>query len=128
MAKPADDPASGAKQVDDYLAGVPDDARAALEKLRKTIRAAAGREAVEGFSYGIPAFKLHGRPLVAYAALKRHCSFFPMSPAVIEAHTKELSSYETAKGTIRFTADKPLPSALVRKLVKARIAEAEAGT
>jgi len=119
--------ADGSQEVDDYLAGVPDDARALLEKLRKTIRAAAGREAVEGFSYGIPAFRLNGRPLVAYAALKNHCSFFPMSPAVIEAHAKDLEGYETAKGTIRFTPDKPLPSALVRKLVKARIAEAEAG-
>ncbi len=109
-----------------YLAGVPEDARAELENIRKTIRAAAGPNAEEGFSYGIPAFKLNGRPLVAYAALKNHCSFFPMSPAVIQAHAKELSGYETAKGTIRFTADNPLPSALVRKLVKARIAESEA--
>jgi uncharacterized protein YdhG (YjbR/CyaY superfamily) len=115
----------GSQEVDDYLADVPDDARAALEKLRKTIRAAAGPKAVEGFSYGIPAFKLNGRPLVAYAALKNHCSFFPMSPAVIEAHRKDLSSYETAKGTIRFTADRPLPSVLVRKLVKARVAESQ---
>jgi len=120
----ADD--QGSQDVDAYLADVPGDARAVLERLRKTIRAAAGPEAQEGFSYGIPAFKLHGRPLVAYAALKNHCSFFPMSPAVIEAHAKELSDYETAKGTIRFTADKPLPSTLVRKLVKARAAESDA--
>lgn len=116
----------GSQEVDDYLAGVPDEARAALEKLRKTIRAAAGPQASEGFSYGIPAFKLNDRPLVAYASLKAHCSFFPMSPAVIEAHKKELSSFETSKGTIRFQPDAPLPSALVRKLVKARIAESEA--
>ena len=118
----------GSQEVDGYLAAVPQDARAALEKLRKTIRAAAGPEASEGFSYGIPAFKLNDRPLVAYAALRNHCSFFPMSPAVIEAHKKELSGFETSKGTIRFQADAPLPSALVRKLVKARLAEAEAGT
>jgi uncharacterized protein YdhG (YjbR/CyaY superfamily) len=115
----------GASDVDTYLGEVPGDSRAALEKLRKTIRAAAGPEAEEGVSYGIPAFKMHGRPLVAYAALKNHCSFFPMSPALIEAHAKELAGFETAKGTIRFTADKPLPSTLVRKLVKARIAENE---
>jgi uncharacterized protein YdhG (YjbR/CyaY superfamily) len=113
-----------ANEVDDYLAKLPEEARAALEKLRKTIRAAAPK-ATEGFSYGIPAFKLHGRPLVSYAALKNHCSFFPMSPAVIEAHRKELEPYGTSKGTIRFSVDKPLPAALVRKLVKARIAESE---
>ena len=117
----------GSQEVDDYLAGVPEEDRTALANLRKTIRAAAGPEATEGFSYGIPAFKLHGRPLVAYAALKSHCSFFPMSPAVIEAHKKALAGYETSKGTIRFHADKPLPSTLVRKLVKARLAEVEAG-
>ena len=122
----AADAADGSEEVEGYLADVPRDARAALQKLRKTIRAAAGPDASEGFSYGIPAFKLHGRPLVAYAALKNHCSFFPMSPAVIEAHRKELSGIETARGTIRFTVDKPLPSALVRKLVKARLAESEA--
>jgi uncharacterized protein YdhG (YjbR/CyaY superfamily) len=114
------------KEVDDYLAKVPDEARASLEKLRKTIRAAAPK-ATEGFSYGIPAFKLHGRPLVSYAALKNHCSFFPMSPAVLDAYRKELETYDTAKGTIRFPVDKPLPDALVRKLVKARIAEIEGG-
>jgi uncharacterized protein YdhG (YjbR/CyaY superfamily) len=112
------------KGVDDYLAKVPDEARASLEKLRKTIRAAAPK-ATEGFSYGIPAFKLHGRPLVSYAALKNHCSFFPMSPAVLDAHRKELEAYDTSKGTIRFPVDKPLPATLVRKLVKARIAESE---
>jgi uncharacterized protein YdhG (YjbR/CyaY superfamily) len=112
------------KEVDDYLAKVPDEARATLEKLRRTVRAAAPK-ATEGFSYGIPAFKLHGRPLVSYAALKNHCSFFPMSPAVLDAHRKELEAYDTSKGTIRFPVDKPLPATLVRKLVKARIAESE---
>jgi uncharacterized protein YdhG (YjbR/CyaY superfamily) len=113
-----------ANEVNDYLAKVPAEARAALERLRKTIGAAAPK-ATEGFSYGIPAFKLHGRPLVSYAALKNHCSLFPMSPAVVDAHRKELEPYDTSKGTIRFSVDKPLPAALVRKLVKARIAEIE---
>lgn len=113
-----------ANEVNDYLAKVPAEARAALERLRKTIRAAAPK-ATEGFSYGIPAFKLQGRPLVSYAALKNHCSFFPMSPAVMDAHREELEPYDTSKGTIRFPVDKPLPAALVRKLVKARIAEIE---
>jgi uncharacterized protein YdhG (YjbR/CyaY superfamily) len=113
-AKPAD--------VDGFLAKVPADKRAALQKLRKAIRAAAPR-AEEGFSYGLPAFRLNGRPLVCYGASANHCSFFPMSPAVIRAHADDLQDYETSKGTIRFSAAKPLPATLVRKIVKARIAE-----
>lgn len=112
------DPAS----IDAYLASVPPDRRAALHRLRMAISAAAPR-ATEGFSYGLPAFRLDGRPLVCFAAGRNHCSFYPMSPAVIRAHAADLKRYETSKGTIRFQADKPLPAALVRKIVKARIAE-----
>jgi uncharacterized protein YdhG (YjbR/CyaY superfamily) len=108
--------------VEDYLATLPDAERAALEKLRKTIKAAAP-EATETISYQMPAFKLHGRFLVSYAAFKNHCSFFPASTKVLEAHGEELKPYFSGKGTIRFTTDKPLPSALVKKIVKARIAE-----
>jgi uncharacterized protein YdhG (YjbR/CyaY superfamily) len=110
--------------VDQYLAGVPGEQRAALERLRETIRAAAP-EATETISYGMPAYKLHGS-LVGFAAFKNHCSFFPMSATLIEAHKEELSGYRTSKGTIQFTADKPLPAPLVRKLVKQRAAENEA--
>jgi uncharacterized protein YdhG (YjbR/CyaY superfamily) len=110
--------------VEEYLAALPDDARVTLEKLRERIRAAAPM-ATEGFSYAIPAFKHHG-PLVSYAAFKDHCSFFPMSPKVIEAHAADLKGYDIAKGTIRFPIGKPLPATLVKKLVKARIAENEA--
>ncbi len=113
------------QDVDAYLAAVPDDARAALERLRAQIRAAAP-EAVEAISYQMPAFKYRGRGLVAYAAFKRHCSLFPMSGAVIEACAAGLSAYDIDKGTIRFQASKPLPAALVRTLVRARIAEIEA--
>lgn len=109
--------------VADYLRAVPPAPRAALQKLRKTIKAAAP-EATEGISYGIPMFKHHG-VLVGYAAFKDHCSLF-MSTYLPKALQKALAPYQTAKGTIRFTAEKPLPAALVRKLVKARIAQNEA--
>ncbi|HMH81844.1 MAG TPA: DUF1801 domain-containing protein [Gemmatimonadales bacterium] len=105
-----------------YLKAVPPAPRAALQKMRKTIKAAAP-EATEVISYGIPSFKHHGY-LVGFAAFKNHCSFFPGT--ALDAFKRELASYETSKGTIRFTVDKPLPAALVRKLVKARVAQNEA--
>jgi uncharacterized protein YdhG (YjbR/CyaY superfamily) len=113
------------ESVEVYLAALPDDARAALEKLRKTIKAAAP-EATETISYRMPTFKLRGRFLVSYAAFKNHCSLFPASEAMLEAYGEELKPYFSGKGTIRFTTDKPLPSVLVKKLVKARIEENEA--
>jgi uncharacterized protein YdhG (YjbR/CyaY superfamily) len=114
--------AARAKTIDEYLAAVSDDKRAALEKLRKTIKATAP-QAVECISYGLAAFRLDGRPLVAFGATANHCAFYPMSGSIVEAHQNELKGYETSKGTIRFPANKPLPATLVQKLVKARIAE-----
>jgi uncharacterized protein YdhG (YjbR/CyaY superfamily) len=110
--------------IDEYLEGVSKDQRAALEKLRKTIKAAVPK-AVECISYGLAAFRLDGKPLVAFGATPKHCAFYPMSDLTVETHKDELKGYETSKGTIRFQADKPLPAALVRKLVKARIADNE---
>src|SRR5881296_2370404 len=112
-----------ARDVDDYLSRVPEDSRVALEKLRRTIKSVVPG-AVEVISYQIPTFKYQGRMLVSYAAFAEHCSFFP-GAAPIEAHRNELKSYQTSKGTIRFPASKPLPSALVKKLVKSRIEENE---
>src|SRR5947207_15910996 len=109
------------KTIDQYLAALSDDKRTALEKLRKTIRAAAPN-AEECISYQLPAFRLNGM-LVAFGATANHCAFYPMSTSTVEAHKAELKDYDTSKGTIRFPADKPLPAALVRNLVKARIAE-----
>src|SRR5262245_42210283 len=110
--------------IDEYLTAVSEDKRAALEKLRKTIRAAAP-QAEECISYGLAAFRLDGRALVAFGATANHCAFYPMSSSTVEAPKDELVDYDTSKGTIRFQADRPLPVALVRKLVKARIAENE---
>ena len=107
--------------IDEYLAPLDDEKRAALEKLRKAIRAAApGAE--ECISYGIPAFRIGGRLLVGFGAAANHCSFYP-GAYPLEAHKKEIEAYDTSKGTIRFPAESPLPAALVRKLVKARLAE-----
>jgi uncharacterized protein YdhG (YjbR/CyaY superfamily) len=108
--------------VDDYLAALPEESRVALEQLRKTIKAAAP-EATETISYQMPTFKDHGRFLVSYAAFKDHCSLFPASKAVMQAHGAALKPYFTGKGTFRFHPDKPIPAALVKKIVKTRIEE-----
>ena len=112
---------SKTKTIDEYLAALSDDKRAALEKLRKTIRAAAPK-AEECISYQLAAFRQNGM-LVAFGATANHCAFYLMSSSTVEAYKDDLKDYDTSKGTIRFQADKPLPVALVRKLVKARIAE-----
>ena len=107
---------------DEYLATLSDDKRAVLEDLRRTIHEAAPG-AVECISYGLPAFRLDGRNLVAYGAAARHCALYPMSAATVERFGDDLKDYSTSKGTIRFQVDNPLPDSLVRKLVAARIAE-----
>jgi uncharacterized protein YdhG (YjbR/CyaY superfamily) len=106
---------------DEYLAALSDDQRGALEKLRKDIQSAAPK-AEECISYGIPGFRLNGKLLVSYGAAAKHCAFYPGS--TLQAFKKEMKDYDTSgKGTIRFPAEEPLPSALVKKIVKARIAE-----
>jgi uncharacterized protein YdhG (YjbR/CyaY superfamily) len=111
------------KNIDEYLAGVPEPARSTLNKIRAAIRSAVPPEATETISYGIPAFKYKG-VLVWFAAFSDHCSLFPTA-AVIEEFKNELKGFSTSKGTIQFPTDKPLPAALVRKLVKARVPQIE---
>jgi uncharacterized protein YdhG (YjbR/CyaY superfamily) len=110
------------RTMDEYLAGLRADQRAALEKVRKAVRAAAPK-AEECFSYGLPAFRLGGKLVAGFAAAAKHCAFYPMSGRTIGVLHLELAGYETSKGAVRFSAERGLPSALIRKLVKTRIAE-----
>ena len=112
------------QNIDEYLARVPAESRAALEKLRRTINSIVP-EALETISYEIPTFKLNGRMLVSFAAFSKHCSFFP-GAGPVEVHKDALKSFPTSKGTIRFTPDRQLSPSLVKKLVKTRIKLAEA--
>jgi uncharacterized protein YdhG (YjbR/CyaY superfamily) len=116
-------PKSAPNNIDEYLARVPEPARSTLNKVRAAIRSAVPPEATETISYGIPAFK-HKQVLVWFAAFSKHCSLFPTA-SVIEAFKKELKGFTISKGTIQFPTDQPLPAALVKKLVKARIARIE---
>ncbi len=111
------------RTVDEYLAGVPEPARSTLNKIRAAIRSVVPPEATETISYRIPAFKYKG-VLVWFAAFSNHCSLFPTA-SVVEAFKNELKGFTTSKGTIQFPTDKPLPTALVKKLVKARVAQIE---
>jgi len=109
------------KSVDDYLAQIPEPARSTLEHMREVIRSVVPKDSTEVISYGIPTFQYNGM-LVAYAAFKKHCSLFPTGSGV-ERFVAELKDYSTNKGTIRFPADAPLPDALLRKIVRARVKE-----
>lgn len=110
--------------VDRYLAPLPDAQRRALEHVRAVI-ASAAPDATQGISYGMPAFKLRGHPLVGYAAWKAHCAIYGMSAATATL-AADLEGFETSKGTIRFTTDRPLPDSVIRDLVKLRTAEIDA--
>jgi uncharacterized protein YdhG (YjbR/CyaY superfamily) len=108
--------------IDEYLAHVSDEQRAVLEWLRRTIRGAApGAEEI--ISYGIPTFRLDGRGVVGFGASSEHCALYPLTGTTVAEFADELEGFDTSKGTIRFRPERPLPAALVKKLVKARIAE-----
>lgn len=106
---------------DEFLASVPEPSRSALQKLREQIRAAAP-DAEEYMGYAVPAFRQNGA-LVSYGAAKAHLSFYVQSPKVMEAFAEQLTAFKTSKGAVSFTPDKPIPATLVKKLVKARLAE-----
>ncbi len=114
--------ATGPSDVGRYIARVPEPGRATLKKIRATIRSIVPRDATEAISYGIPAFHWNGA-LVGYAVFKNHCSFFPMGSSVLESFRDELRPCRTAKGTLSFPLDKPMPASLIKKIVKARLAQ-----
>ncbi|HKV82788.1 MAG TPA: DUF1801 domain-containing protein [Candidatus Sulfotelmatobacter sp.] len=111
-----------AKSVDEYLAGTPEPARSTLQHIRKIIKSVVPKDTTEVISYRIPMFKFNGM-LVGYAAFAKHCSLFPTGSGVIEKFAKELKGYRTSRGTIQFPSDKPLPDALVKKIVRQRVKE-----
>jgi uncharacterized protein YdhG (YjbR/CyaY superfamily) len=110
-----------AKTVPEYLAQIPPKQRAAIDKLRKAIQAAAPK-AVEGISYGIPIYKL-GKMLVGYGVADKHLAFYACSNSVLKDFEDDIEKFDTSMGTIRFQPEKPIPAALVKRIVKARIVE-----
>jgi uncharacterized protein YdhG (YjbR/CyaY superfamily) len=110
------------KNVDEYLAAVPEPARSTLKKVRAVIRTAAPAGTTEIISYGLPMYKYNGM-LMGFAAYPKHCSLFLSTPSLVKMFKDELSRYEILKGTIHFPTDKPLPARLVKKIVNARVAQ-----
>jgi uncharacterized protein YdhG (YjbR/CyaY superfamily) len=111
---------------DEYLVSLPEEQRSELQRIRQLVQKAVP-DAEEGTSYGMPAFKYRGRPLLGVAATKKHLSVFPFSPEAIEAAREALTGFDLSKGTVRFTPDKPLPDAAVEQLVANRLRELEGG-
>jgi len=119
---PQHTPGMASDEVDDYLAGLPEADRNALEALRRTILGIVP-EAEEGLSYGSPSFKVGGKAIAGFAAYKNHLSYLPHSGSVLATIAEDVAGYKTSKGALQFTNDKPLPKALVKKLIGARRAE-----
>ena len=113
--------------IDAYLAGLPADQRAALDLIRAELHRLVP-DAEESMSYGMPVIKRHGHGVLWFAGWKKHLSIYPLTDSFLAAHEAELDGYERTKGSLHFTSDVPLPSALFEELVKARLADLEAGT
>jgi uncharacterized protein YdhG (YjbR/CyaY superfamily) len=111
--------------IDEYVAKVAEPARTTLMKVLAVIRATVPKETVEAISYQIPAFKYKGM-LIGFGAFPKHCSLFVMNPSVMDQFATELEKYETSKGAIKFPIDRPFPTTLLKRIVKARIAQNEA--
>jgi uncharacterized protein YdhG (YjbR/CyaY superfamily) len=122
---PAVADASDAKKIEDYLVAAPEPARVILEEIRQLVRATVPAETTEVFSYGMPGFRYKGA-LLWYGAFKNHCGFYPGSPPMIKSLAGELKGYKTSKGAIQFPIGKPVPEALLKKIVRLRVAENEA--
>lgn len=120
-----DDPTTASAWIESRLAGLPENQRAALQSLRDTI-AAAAPDAQDTISYAMPAFRYHGRALVAYNAFKTHCSLFPMGSEIIERHADKFAGFSTTKGTLQFTPEHPIPKDLVELIVRERMAAIDA--
>jgi uncharacterized protein YdhG (YjbR/CyaY superfamily) len=110
------------KEIDDYLDKLDEPKRATLGVLRQTIRSVVP-DAEECISYGMPAFRLHGKVVAGFAAFKNHLTYVPHSGSVLGQLPKELKSYATSKSAVRFAIDKPLPKSLVKKLIAVRLKE-----
>lgn len=117
---------AGESPVDAYLATLPADQRALLQRVRAVV-ARVATHAVESISYGMPAFKVGGRFFVSYAGWKEHCSIYPLTDTFLQEHAAELEGYGRTKGSLHFTPERPLPEALLEALVRSRLADLEAG-
>ncbi len=122
MKKASDESAEVHTKRRAYFASLPPDARKRMKECRDIIRALAPK-ATEVFSYGIPGFELSGKPLVWYAAFRHHTSLYPMTASIRKAHAAALKGYKMSTGTVQFRLDEPLPAALIKRLIKARLAE-----
>ena len=114
-----------AASIDEYLATLPDEQRAALEHLRAEVHRIVP-EAQEMISYGMPGFSLDGRNLIWFAGWKKHCSVYPLTDAFLADHADELAGFEQTKGSVHFTSARPIPDVLLRALIQARVADVRA--
>ena len=112
------------QEIDDYLAGLDEPKRTTLQALRQTI-AEIVPDAEQGIAYGLPAFRMHGKPIAGFAAFKNHLTYMPHSGSVLDKLADDVARYTTSKGALQFPIDRPLPKALIKKLIAARLKEVQ---